>query len=67
MSRRSIPVYAWVSTSASSILRIFGPKDLGGYGDMKPQASILAKETGRDVDDILKEVSKSCHLVTLKY
>ena len=65
MTRKSIPVYAWVSTSAFSILRLFGPKELGGYGDNRLQASIQAKETGKDDNDILREVSKDCFLVAL--
>ena len=66
MTRKSIPVYAWISTSAFSALRLFGPKELGGFGDIKPQASIQAKETGEDEDDILKEVSKTCLLAALQ-
>ena len=66
VTRKSIPVYAWISTSAFSVLRLFGPRELGGFGDMKPQASIQAKETGKDEDDILKEVSKTCLLVALQ-
>ena len=59
MTRRSIPVYAWASMSASSVLRISGPKELGGIGDIKSQGSIQAKETGRDEEDIIKEVGKN--------
>ena len=58
MTGTSIPVYGWLSTSAFSVLRIFGPKEFGGFGDVKSQSSIQAKETGRDEDDIIKEVSK---------
>ena len=62
MTRKSIPVYAWVSTCASSVLRTFASKEFGGFGDVQAQASILAKEAGRDEDDILKEVGKNCLL-----
>ena len=59
MTRRSIPVYAWSCMSASFVLRIFGPKELGGFGDIKSQGSIQAEATGKDEDDIIKEVSKN--------
>ena len=49
--------------SASFVLRIFGPKELGGFGDIKSQGSIQAEATGRDEDDIIKEVSKNCFLI----
>ena len=62
MTRKSIPVHAWVSTSAFSVLRRYGPKELGGFGDIKSQGSIQAKETGRDEDGIIKEVSKTAFL-----
>ena len=56
-------MYAWVSTSAFHVLRIFGPKELGEFGDIVSQASIQDEVTGRDEDDIIKEVSKSCLLI----
>ena len=59
-------MYAWASMSASSVLRISGPKELGGIGDIKSQGSIQAKETGRDEEDIIKEVSKTAFLVALQ-
>jgi hypothetical protein len=43
-------------TGAYVPLRIFGPEKYGGLGDVANEARHLAEVTGRDVEEVTKEV-----------
>ncbi|GJJ06840.1 hypothetical protein Clacol_001036 [Clathrus columnatus] len=56
VSGRVVPVLAWNTTALNSSLHFFGPESFGGLGNVSMKAEILAKETGRPVDDIIREL-----------
>ena len=55
VSGRSVPVYAWQTTSASALLLMFGPEELGGLGDLNEK---LSKITATDMEERMKAISK---------
>jgi len=53
---KSIPVYGWDSSYASTSLRIMAPEEFGGFGDTESQARGQAEMTGRKFEDVLNEL-----------
>ncbi|KAF8519861.1 hypothetical protein JB92DRAFT_2897379 [Gautieria morchelliformis] len=53
---RNIPVYAWVASYPAPMLRIFGPEELGGFGDVPTKARTQAEATGRQLEDVMGEL-----------
>ena len=53
---KNIPVWNWSPAGAYLQLRVFGPEKFGGLGDVANKARHLAETTGRDVEDVTKEV-----------
>ncbi|GJJ16201.1 hypothetical protein Clacol_010497 [Clathrus columnatus] len=56
VSGRVVPVLTWNLTALNSSLHFFGPESFGGLGNVSSKAEILAKETGKPVDDIIREL-----------
>ncbi|KAF8869585.1 hypothetical protein CPB84DRAFT_1754948 [Gymnopilus junonius] len=44
ITEKSVPIFAWMTGHASSIIRIFGPENMGGIGNL---AAKIAKEAAR--------------------
>ena len=53
---KNVPVWNWWSAGAYLPLRIFGPEKYGGLGDIANKARHAAEATGRDVEEVTKEV-----------
>ncbi|KAF8572743.1 glycosyltransferase family 1 protein [Ramaria rubella] len=51
-----VPIYAWQSTYSSAVLRIMGPEQLGGMGDVAAKARAQADATGGDVKAIASQL-----------
>jgi hypothetical protein len=43
-----VPIIAWVTGGASSIIRLFGPESMGGLGDFGGRIDAEAQRTGED-------------------
>lgn len=56
VSGKEVRILNWYSGSALFQLRIFGPEKFGGLGNGLGKAHSLAGITGRNVDEIAKEV-----------
>ena len=56
ISGKDIPVWNWSPSGAYLQLRVFGPEKYGGLGDVANKARHLAEATGRDVEEVTKEV-----------
>lgn len=56
ISGKSIPIFAFVSSSASAMIRLFGPESLGGLGDFGARTDAEALRTGRKPEEIGDEV-----------
>lgn len=56
---KTVPVLAWDSGAAFATLRLFGPEELGGLGDLPAKANLLAEATGRDIREVIHEVNYS--------
>ena len=56
ISGKNVPVWNWSPSSAYLPLRVFGPEKYGGLGDVANKARHLAETTGRDVEEVTKEV-----------
>lgn len=54
---KTVPVLAWDSGAAFATLRLFGPEELGGLGDLPAKANLLAEATGRDIREVIHELS----------
>lgn len=52
----TVPILAWDTVSIFMTLRMFGPEEMSGIGDVMPKAHTLAAETGRDIDELVEEV-----------
>ena len=57
MSGKKVPVFAWDTGAAFATLRLFGPEEYGGLGDVSANASVLAEPNGRDIEEIIHEVN----------
>lgn len=53
---RNVPVWNYWSSGAHLPLHIFGPEKYGGLGDVVTKARYRAEATGRDVEEVTKEV-----------
>lgn len=56
ITNKTVPVLAWYPGASFSSLRLFGPEELGGLGDIPAKAKALSEATGRDMEDIAYEV-----------
>jgi hypothetical protein len=61
----TVPILAWVVVNVFMALRISGPEELGGIGDVPAKARILAEKTGRNEKDLMDEVTLSFTLSRL--
>ena len=52
---KTVPIWNWFS-DAYLPLRMFGPEKYGGLGDVTTKARRVAEATGRDVEEVTKEV-----------
>ncbi|KIM78330.1 glycosyltransferase family 1 protein [Piloderma croceum F 1598] len=53
---KNVPVWDWSSAGAYLPLRVFGSEKYGGLGDVVNTARHVAEATGRDVEEVTKEV-----------
>jgi hypothetical protein len=53
----SIPVLSWIAVAASSTLRLYGPENLGGLGDVAAKAIEESRRTGKKTEEAADEVS----------
>jgi hypothetical protein len=56
LTNKTVPVLAWYPGASFSSLRLFGPEELGGLADVPAKAKALSEATGRDFEDIAREV-----------
>ncbi|KAJ7283947.1 UDP-Glycosyltransferase/glycogen phosphorylase [Mycena rebaudengoi] len=54
----SIPIIAWVTGGASTILRLFGPESLGGLGNFGERIDAKAQRTGKNPAEIGDKILK---------
>lgn len=52
----TIPVLMWLSPSVGASMRIFGPEELRGLGDIASKAELLAAENGGTASELEIEV-----------
>jgi len=57
LTGRTVPIFAWNPGSAFTMLRFFGPEELGGLSDVLAKAHVLAEATGREIEGIVDEVT----------
>jgi hypothetical protein len=57
MTGKAVPIPAWDSGTPFAMIRFTDPEELGGLGDILAKATLLAKTSGRDLDDITNEVT----------
>lgn len=53
---KDVPVWNWFPAGAYLPLYLFGPEKYGGLGDVANNAQHVAESTGRDVEEVTKEV-----------
>jgi hypothetical protein len=58
---RNVPVWNWWTSGAYPALYVFGPEKYGGLGDVANKAREVAEATGRDVQEVTKEVDPYFH------
>jgi hypothetical protein len=51
------PILAWNPSTVSATLRLFGPENLGGLGDLQVKAAAEAAATGKPIAEIASSVS----------
>ncbi|KAF8194649.1 hypothetical protein BJ912DRAFT_924123 [Pholiota molesta] len=52
----TVPVLAWLSSTAASTIRVAGPPQIGGLGDLDARSQAEAQRTGRPADEISEEM-----------
>ncbi|KAF8586996.1 glycosyltransferase family 1 protein [Ramaria rubella] len=55
-SGKKVPVYAWQTTYSSATLRIMGPEEYGGLGNVAAKADAKAEATDQDLQVISDEL-----------
>ena len=58
---KNVPVWNWWTSGAYLALYVFGPEKYGGLGDVANKAREVAEATGRDVEEVTKEVDPYFH------
>ena len=53
----SVPILGWAVTNAFMTLRLFGPEEIGGLGDVLAKARAVVEQTGRDEREVIEEVA----------
>ncbi|KAJ7291005.1 hypothetical protein C8J57DRAFT_1586329 [Mycena rebaudengoi] len=53
-----MPIFTFASCCAVSTIRLLGPEELGGQGDLKARAEAEAQRTGKDVVEIGEQMFK---------
>jgi hypothetical protein len=63
LSGRSVPIVTCVAFGAGAIIRLFGPKSMGGLGagDIGAKIDAEVARTGLSVNEIDRKVHMSCH------
>ncbi|KAF8513900.1 hypothetical protein BU17DRAFT_52958, partial [Hysterangium stoloniferum] len=56
VSGKDISILGWCPSNLSSSMRVLGPQELGGYGDLIARVDALAIETGKPMTEIEDEV-----------
>ncbi|KAJ6460357.1 hypothetical protein C8R47DRAFT_1242821 [Mycena vitilis] len=54
LSGTSVPVIAWVTGGASTIIRLFGPESMGGLGNFGAKIDAEAQRTGKNPVEIFR-------------
>ncbi|TBU44934.1 UDP-Glycosyltransferase/glycogen phosphorylase [Dichomitus squalens] len=57
LSGHSVKIYSWVPGQTYPILYLFGPKHLGGRGDVNALIEEEVRQTGRDYNDVANELT----------
>lgn len=57
VTQGKVPVLVWNSAALGPGMRIVGPEDLGGMGDLDIKAKELAAKTGRSLKEAEYEVN----------
>jgi hypothetical protein len=55
----SIPVVAWISSTAASTIRLCGPPEIGGLGDLDARIRAEVQRTGKSDEEIGEKVRES--------
>ncbi|KAF8903485.1 UDP-Glycosyltransferase/glycogen phosphorylase [Gymnopilus junonius] len=55
---KSVPIFAWITGHASSIIRTFGPESMGGIGNLAKKIAAEAARTGATPEEIGDKVFK---------
>ncbi|KAJ7671650.1 UDP-Glycosyltransferase/glycogen phosphorylase [Mycena polygramma] len=56
LSGTSVPVIAWVTGGASTIIRLFGPETMGGLGNFGAKIDAEAQRTGKNPVEVGDEI-----------
>ena len=64
---KNTPVWNWWLSGAYLLLRNFGPEKYGGLGDVANKARHVAEATGRDVEEVTKEVGPYSSNIKYRY
>ena len=62
VSKRYVPIIAFIAAGAGAIIRLFGPESMGGAGDINAKTDAEIARTGLSADEIGHKVhiSLSC-------
>ncbi|KAF9257353.1 UDP-Glycosyltransferase/glycogen phosphorylase [Marasmius fiardii PR-910] len=55
-SPQDLPIFCWMSAPAGPLIRFFGPKSLGGMGDIAQEIDSVVSKTGRDRAEVEFEI-----------
>lgn len=54
-----MPVVAWLSSTAASAIRLCGPQEIGGLGDLDARIEAEVQRTGKPAEEIREKVHNS--------
>jgi hypothetical protein len=49
-------VFGWQFSGTSAVVRVFGPQELGGYGNLKSRLESISAKTGQSMVSTLTQV-----------
>ena len=57
ISAKTVPIYAWLSGGVSSIMRAYGPEELGGNGDLAEKIRRINADSEEGRAEEMRKVS----------
>ncbi|KAJ7726853.1 hypothetical protein DFH07DRAFT_235594 [Mycena maculata] len=56
ISGTSVPIFMFIAGNAGSLIRMFGPESMGGFGDLGAKIDAEALRTGKSADEVGEEL-----------